>query len=98
MPLWLFLIIKDPLMLKILQKEDIDFFAYVVEKIDDLYLRSRLADIIWVTEFIKNNKYAHIVISTYIKLPIDNNTWYQSGGANSEKNYSSIKEFEKKMA
>lgn len=60
-------------------EKDIRFFSEIVEIIDDLYLKSRLADIVWSTDFIKHNKFAHLAIVSYIQIPIEKNTWNLKG-------------------
>lgn len=60
-------------------EKDIRFFSEIVETIDDLYLQSRLSDIIWSTDYIKHNKFAHLAVMSYIKIPIEKNNWNLNG-------------------
>ena len=58
-----------------LSEVDVTFFAQVVDKIGDLWLKARLADLVWLVKSPRDVKYALIAIDSYRSIPFDPETW-----------------------
>ena len=54
---------------------EIDFFAKIVDTIDDPLLRGRLADLVWYKRLPHKVKYALAAIDSYTQHPPDVHTW-----------------------
>ncbi len=54
------------------QKKDIEFFAEIVDEIDDPKLCSRIADIVWLLQKPRNPAFAVMAIDNYCKIPLKN--------------------------
>ena len=55
---------------------DIEFFSTIVQDVDDLWLKARLADLIWIsTTKARRYEYALIAIDAYRKIPLSPDTW-----------------------
>lgn len=55
---------------------DIEFFSTIVQDVDDLWLKARLADLIWIsTTKARRYEYALVAIDAYRKIPLSSDTW-----------------------
>jgi len=61
------------------KQEDIEFFAQIVEEIDDPWLQARLSDLVWLMKRPRDPKFALIAIDAYRKIPLDTKTWIHGG-------------------
>ena len=61
-------------------KPDLEFFAEIVEHIDDARLKARLADILWLTDVSRRDrKTALRAIDSYRSIPLDFDNWSRDG-------------------
>lgn len=58
---------------------DIQFFADVVDGIDNPRLRARLADLVWLKSEIRDSRFALAAIDAYREVPLDLETWMRDG-------------------
>ncbi|MBN1431871.1 MAG: DUF4209 domain-containing protein [Methanomicrobiaceae archaeon] len=59
---------------------DITFFSQILDtNIDNLLLRARLADLLWLKLKPRDPKYAYIAIDSYRSLQLDKETWFSYG-------------------
>ena len=63
-----------------LSETDVAFFAEIVETIDDPWLKTRLADLVWLLQRPRNVKFALAAIDSYRTVPLDTDTWVRDGG------------------
>lgn len=61
------------------QEEDVKFFAQIVEDIDDVWLRARAADLVWILQRPRDPKYALLAIDAYRMISLDRETWFRGG-------------------
>lgn len=62
-----------------LPEVDIAFFAQIVDDIDDPWLKSRLADLVWLKQRPRNVRFALTAIDSYRAIPLDTETWVRGG-------------------
>ncbi|MFY2763537.1 DUF4209 domain-containing protein [Arenimonas sp. MALMAid1274] len=62
-----------------LKSEDVAFFAEIVDEIDDVRLKARLADLVWVTGRPREVRFALLAIDAYRSIPLDTETWVRDG-------------------
>ncbi len=67
-----------------LSKNDIDFFARIIDEIDDPcpkahLLKARLADLVWLLQSSRGVKFALEAIDSYRSIPLDTETWLRDG-------------------
>ncbi len=62
-----------------LLEADIQFFAEIVDSVDDDWLKARLADLIWLKGKPRNASFALQAIDAYRSIPLDANTWIHGG-------------------
>jgi hypothetical protein len=62
-----------------LSDSDIEFFAQIVDAVDDDWLRARLADLVWLKGKPRNPTFALKAIDAYRNLPLDTDTWVRGG-------------------
>ncbi len=62
-----------------LSETDVAFFAEIVEIIDDPWLKSRLADLVWLLQSPRKVKFALAAIDSYRTIPLDTETWLHGG-------------------
>lgn len=62
-----------------LSDSDIEFFAQIVDAVDDDWLRARLADLVWLKGKPRNPTFALKVIDAYRTIPLDAETWVRGG-------------------
>ena len=61
-------------------KPDLEFFAEILEHIDDARLKARLADILWLTAAPRRDrKTALTAIDSYRSIPLDFDNWSRDG-------------------
>ena len=53
-----------------LPEADIAFFAQIVDEIDDLWLKARLADLVWLKQRSRDHRFALIAIDSYRSIPL----------------------------
>lgn len=58
---------------------DIVFFAQIVDDIDDLRLKARIADLAWLLGKSRNVRFALAAIDAYRAIPLNTETWLQDG-------------------
>lgn len=58
-----------------LSDSDIEFFAQIIDAVDDCWLKARLADLVWLKGKPRNQAFALKAIDAYRNLPLDTNTW-----------------------
>lgn len=58
---------------------DIGFFADVVDAIDDIWLKARLADLVWLKKIPRDASFALKAIDAYRSMPLDVETWIRGG-------------------
>lgn len=58
-----------------LSESDVAFFMQIIDKIDDPWLKARLADLVWLVQSPRDGKYALIAIDSYHSIPLDPETW-----------------------
>ena len=57
--------------------EDVKLLSELVEDIDDVLLRARVADLVWVLK--KDYRFALIAIDSYMEIPVEETTWWEDG-------------------
>ncbi|GKT14978.1 DUF4209 domain-containing protein [Acidovorax sp. SUPP2522] len=62
-----------------LSDTDIGFFADVVDAIDDIWLKARLADLVWLKKTPRDASFALKAIDAYRSMPLDAETWIHGG-------------------
>jgi hypothetical protein len=62
-----------------LSNADIGFFADVVDAIDDIWLKARLADLVWLKKTPRDASFALKAIDAYRSMPLDAETWIHGG-------------------
>lgn len=60
-------------------KEDVAFFAQIVDDIDDVRLKARLADLVWLMGKPREVRFALTAIDSYRAIPLDTETWLRDG-------------------
>ncbi len=58
---------------------DIEFFASIVADIDDVRLKARLADLVWLKKKPRDVSFALAAIDAYLAIPLDTETWIRDG-------------------
>jgi hypothetical protein len=58
---------------------EITFFAQVVEGVDDIWLKARLADLVWLKQQPRDVTFALSAIDSYRSIPLDTQTWIRGG-------------------
>ncbi len=58
---------------------DITFFAQIIDAVDDIWLKARLADLVWLKGKPRNPAFALTAIDAYRSLPLDIDTWIRGG-------------------
>jgi len=61
------------------QTEDIDLFSQIVEEIDDVWLKARIADLVWLLQRPRNVKFALMAIDAYREIPLTTEIWVRGG-------------------
>lgn len=59
--------------------EDLTFFAQVLERIDHLLLKARIADLLWTVGRPKNFQHALVAIDSYGGMSLDSSSWARGG-------------------
>lgn len=62
-----------------LSESDIEFFASIVADIDDIRLKARLADLVWLKKKPRDVSFALVAIDAYRSIPLDTETWVRDG-------------------
>lgn len=62
-----------------LSESDIEFFAEIVDGIDDIWLKARLADLVWLKRKLRDVKFALMAIDSYRSISLDTETWIRDG-------------------
>ena len=60
-----------------LSESDVAFFTQIIDKIDDPWLKARLADLVWLVKNPREVKFAIVAIDSYRSIPFDTETWGQ---------------------
>lgn len=58
-----------------LSDTDVTFFAQIVDKIDDPWLKARLADVVWLVKRPREVELALAAIDSYLSIPFDTGLW-----------------------
>ena len=61
------------------EQDIFEFFAQIVDEIDDPRLKARLSDLVWLVKRPRDPKFALIAIDSYRKIPLDTETWVRDG-------------------
>jgi hypothetical protein len=59
--------------------EDITLFSEVVDEIDDIWLKARIADLVWLLQKPRNVKFALIAIDSYRQIQLSTEIWVRGG-------------------
>lgn len=62
-----------------LSDSDIEFLAEIVDSVDDVWLKARLADLVWLKRKPRDVKFALAAIDSYRLIPLDTETWIRDG-------------------
>jgi hypothetical protein len=62
-----------------LLQSDIAFFADIVDVVDDVWLKARLADLVWLKHKPRDVTFALAAIDAYRSIPLDTETWVHGG-------------------
>ncbi len=62
-----------------LPESDVTFLLKIVDRIDEPWLKARLADLIWLNQNPRDVKFALAAIDSYRSIPIDSKTWVAGG-------------------
>lgn len=62
-----------------LSESDIAFYAEIVDAIDDVWLKARVADLAWLKQRPRNVQIALAAIDAYRLIPLDAETWIRGG-------------------
>jgi hypothetical protein len=62
-----------------LSESDISFYAETVDAIDDVWLKARVADLVWLKQHPRNVRFALVAIDAYRLIPLDAETWVRGG-------------------
>ena len=60
-------------------ESDIIFFSQIVNEVDDIWLRARLADLVWLLQRKLGTTFALTAINAYRSIPLDKITWFRGG-------------------
>ena len=52
-----------------------DFFAQIIDDVDNVLLKGRLADLLWMHQKTRHAKFALTAIDCYRSIPLDSDTW-----------------------
>jgi len=58
-------------------EEELIFFEEILDDVKELWLKARLADILWLLRKPKKPEHAKTAIDSYISQPIDDETWHR---------------------
>lgn len=61
------------------QEIDVKLFSQIAEEVDDVWLRARLADLVWLLQRPRDPKYARLAIDAYRAIPLDVDNWLRGG-------------------
>ncbi len=61
------------------QQEDISLFSQAVEEVDDVWLKARIADLVWLLQRPRNVKFALMAVDAYREIPLTTETWVRGG-------------------
>ena len=56
-------------------QDDISLLADIASELDDDWVKSRIADIVWLCKKPKSVSHAHMAIDAYRSMPLDGETW-----------------------
>jgi len=62
-----------------LSDANIEFFGEIVNSIDDVWLRARIADLVWLKKIPRNTSFALIAVDSYRTIPLNAETWTRGG-------------------
>lgn len=62
-----------------LSESDIAFYSEIVDAIDDVWLKARVADLVWLKQRPRNVQFALAAIDAYRLIPLDAETWVRGG-------------------
>ncbi|WP_410700030.1 DUF4209 domain-containing protein [Citrobacter farmeri] len=62
-----------------LSNSDIQFFADIIDEVDNDWLKARLSDLVWLKSKPRNIRFALKAIDAYRSLPLDTETWLHGG-------------------
>lgn len=61
-------------------KEEIEYFAQIVPMVDDVWLKARLADLVWLLQRPRQIQFALDAIDAYRSIPLEPKVWVADGG------------------
>ena len=62
-----------------MSNSDILFLSEIVDEVDNVWLKARLCDLVWLKSKPRNIKFALDAIDAYRQLPLDTDTWIHGG-------------------
>lgn len=62
-----------------LDETDIQLFSQIIDNIDDIWLKARIADLVWLRQKPRDIRFALIAIDSYRSIPLDTETWINGG-------------------
>jgi len=60
-------------------ESDIIFFSQIVNEVDDIWLKARLADLVWFLQCKLGVSFALTAVDAYRSIPLDKETWMYGG-------------------
>lgn len=58
---------------------DVAFYAQIVDRIDDIWLKARIADLVWLKQTARDLRFALVAIDSYRAIPLEQDTWIRGG-------------------
>lgn len=58
---------------------DVAFYAQIVDRIDDIWLKARLADLVWLRQKPRDVRFPLMAIDAYRAIPLQEDTWVRGG-------------------
>lgn len=62
-----------------LDETDIHFFSQIIDSIDDIWLKARIADLVWLKQQPRDIRFALNAIDSYRSVSLDKETWISGG-------------------
>jgi hypothetical protein len=61
------------------QQPDVVLFSQIAEEVDNVWLKARLSDLVWLLQRPRNPRFAILAIDSYREVPLDTETWIRGG-------------------
>ena len=56
---------------------EIDFFSEIVDYINNIWIKARIADTVWTVDRKKGIKFPRLAIDSYMAMPLEKETWHR---------------------